>query len=178
MLAALNERSYASAELARIVRLPLSTVTHHVEELLDAGSIEIGKSEKVGNLTRNFYRAVEVPFFTDEDMAAKTPEERHEIYGLILQASMAEALASFWAGKITADPRVVMAWNWFNVDAQGREEIAAELAESWERLQTIEAESTSRRVKSGEPSVSMIVTSFGYERSRTSPQSPLRTGEG
>lgn len=178
VLAALNERSYPSAELARIVRQPLSTVTHHVEELLNAGSIEVAKTEKAGNVSRNFYRAVDVPFFNDAEMAAKTAEERHEIYGLILQASMAEALASFWAGKITSDPRVVMAWNWFNVDARGREEIATELAESWDRLRAIEVEAASRCAESGEASVSMIVTSFGYERSRSSPQPPFSaTGE-
>jgi DNA-binding transcriptional ArsR family regulator len=174
ILAALNERSYTCAELRQILGQPLSTVTHHVEELLKASAIEIGKVEHVRNIERYYYRAVSVPFFSDEEMSTKTPEERHDIYGLILQASMAEAIASFWAGKITDDPRVVMAWNWFNVDSQGREEIATELAESWERLRSIEAAAVNRRADSGEESVSMIVTSLGYERSRSSPQPPFR----
>jgi DNA-binding transcriptional ArsR family regulator len=177
VLAALNERSYSAADLAKIVHQPLSTVTHHVEELLKSGSIEVAKTQQVRNISQNFYRAVEIPFFNDEDMAAKTPEERQEIYGLILQASLAEALASFWAGKITADPRVVMAWNWFNVDEEGREEIAEELAESWLRVQQIEARSVARRAESGEEAQSIIVTTFGYERSRTSPQPPLTSGK-
>jgi hypothetical protein len=130
----------------------------------------------VRNVVQNFYRAVEIPFYTDEEMAAKTPEERQEIYGLILQASMAEALAAFWAGKITSDPRVILAWCWFNVDRQGRAEIADEQAESWERIRDIEARATSRRAESGEDAVSIIVTSFGYERSRAVAASTLTRG--
>jgi DNA-binding transcriptional ArsR family regulator len=176
VLAALNERSYSSAELSRVVRQPLSTVTHHIEELLKSGSIEVARTEKIRNIEQNFYRAVEIPFFSDEEMEAMPEMARREIYGLILQASMAEALASFWAGKITEDPRVMLAWRWFNVDAQGRAEIADEQARSWERLQEIEAASAARRSDSGEEAQSIIVTSLGYPRSRTSPTPPGTPG--
>jgi len=169
VLCVLNERSYSAQELARVVRQPLSTVTHHVEELLKSGSIEVATTKQVRNLSQNFYRAVKLPFLSDEQMEALDPEARQEIYGLILQASIAEALASFSAGKISADPRVVLAWRWFNVDAQGRKDIADEQARSWERVTEIEAESSARRAESGEEATSIIVTSFGYERSRTSP---------
>jgi hypothetical protein len=90
---------------------------------------------------------------------------------------MAEALASFWAGKITADPRAVLAWRWFNVDSQGRADIADEQARSWERIKEIEAESTTRRATSGEDAQSIIVSSLGYERSRTSPHPPNTSGK-
>jgi DNA-binding transcriptional ArsR family regulator len=174
ILATLNEGTYSPDELARRLQQPLSRVTHHIKELLDARSIEIARVDKIRNVSQNFYRAVEVPFLSDEDLAAKTPEERHEFYGLILQASMAEALAAFWAGKITNDPRVWLAWCYFNVDVQGREEIADELAESWARMIEIEARATSRRAESGEPPITMIVTTYGHERSR-SMASSLRT---
>lgn len=172
VLCVLNERSYSAQELARVVHQPLSTVTHHVEELLRSGSIEVAETRQVRNITQNFYRAVEIPFLSDEEMEAQSAETRQEIYGLILQASMAEALASFSAGKISADPRVVLAWRWFNVDAQGRRDIADEQAKSWERVTEIEAESTARRAVSEEEPTSIIVTSLGYERSRTSPIPP------
>lgn len=177
MLSILNESPRSADELARMIRQPLSKATHHIKELLDSGSIEIARVEKVRNVVQNFYRAVETPFFSDEEMAAKTPEERQEIYGLVLQASMAEALAAFWAGKITSDPRVILAWCWFNVDEQGRAEIADEQAESWERIRDIEVRATSRRAESGEDAVSIVVTSFGYERSRAVAASTLTRGK-
>jgi DNA-binding transcriptional ArsR family regulator len=166
MLSILNESTCSADELAKMIRQPLSNASHHIKELLHSRSIEIARTELVRNVNQNFYRAVEVPFFSDEEMEAKTPEERHEIYGLILQASMAEALAAFWAGKISNDPRTVMAWCWYNVDDQGREEIADEQAAHIERVRDIEARAISRSSDSGEETVSIIVTTLGYERSR------------
>jgi DNA-binding transcriptional ArsR family regulator len=171
-LCVLNERTYSAQELARVIQQPLSTVTHHVEELLKSGSIEVAETKQIRNISQNFYRAVEIPFLSDKQMEALPRDARQEIYGLILQASISEVLASFSAGKLSSDPRVVLAWRWFNVDAQGRKDIADEQARSWERVTEIEAESAARRADSGEEATSVIVTSFGYERSRTSPSPP------
>lgn len=169
VLAALNEGTRSPNELARLVGQPLSKVTHHINELVESGSIELARTEQVRNTTQHFYRAVEIPFLSDDEVRALPPKARQEITGLILQATMAESLASFWTGKMADDPRLWLSWRWFNVDAQGREEIADEQAESWARVRAIEARSTARRAKSGEEPVSIIVSSQGYERSRTSP---------
>ncbi len=166
VLTALNEGSYSAVELSRLVHQPLSTVTHHIEELLKSDSIEVATTKRVRNIEQAYYRAVEMPFFSDEDMEEMSPEARQEIYGLVLQNATAEALASLWAGKLRDDPHVWMSWRWFNVDAQGRADLAAELQRSWERVVEIEAESTGRRAESGEQATTMIVTSLGFERSR------------
>ncbi len=173
ILAALNERIYSAADLSRVLRQPLSTVTHHVEELRNSGSIEVACTKKVRNIEQNLYRSTGLPFYSDEDIAAMTPDQRQALAGLILQASMAEAMASLWAGKLKTDPRVVLAWRWFNLDGQGREDLADEQARWWERAQEIEAESASRRVESGEDVESIIVTLLAYKRSRNSPHPPL-----
>jgi DNA-binding transcriptional ArsR family regulator len=170
MLCLLNERTYTAQELSRRVRQPLSTVTHHLEELLNSNSIEVAETRRVRNFTQNLYRAILMPFFTDEEMEALSFQARQEIYGLIIQAAMAEAMASFAAGKISSDPRAVMAWKWFNVDIQGRREIAEELGRSWQRVLEIEANSDERRAASGEPATTVIVTSFNYERTRRADQ--------
>jgi len=81
---------------------------------------------------------------------------------------IAEVMAALWAGKLH-DPRVWLAWNWFNVDDQGRKDITAEQQRSWERVQEIEVESTNRRATSGEEATSIIVTQLGYQRARKGP---------
>lgn len=177
ILAALHEGPASSNELAKIVHQPLSTVSHHVDELHKSGSIEIARTEAVGNIAQNFYCVVRLPHYTDEDIAEMTADERQVLAGLILQASMAEALASLWAGKLKNDPRVMLAWNRINLDALGREELADEQTRSWERIQEIEAKATTRRVESGEAAVTYVVTSLGYERSRTSAPAPVSSGE-
>lgn len=173
ILAVLHEGPRSPSELAKLIGLRLSTITHHIDELLDDGSIELAKVKRVRNTNEHFYRAIKLPFYTDEEMWAMPYEARQVTYGLILQAAMAEALAAYWAGKISTDPRVWMSWRWFNVDAQGRDDIADEQARSWTRVQEIEAEATTRLVESGEEAVSIIVTSMGFVRSRTAPTSPL-----
>jgi hypothetical protein len=102
-----------------------------------------------------------------------TIEERQVLASIVLQAALAEALASLWAGKLHSDPRVMLAWNRIRLDSQGRNDLADEQRRSWERMMEIEAESANRRAETGEPGVSYVVTSLGYERSRTEPPEPL-----
>lgn len=172
ILAALHEGSRSPSQLARLLCMPLSTITHHVDELVDDNSIELARIEQVRNTNEHFYRAVRLPFYSDEEMWAMPQEVRQVTYGLILQSAMAEALAAYWAGKMSIDPRVWMSWCWFNVDAKGREDIADEQARSWARIQEIEIESTARRAESGEEAASIIVASMGFIRSRTAPMPP------
>ena len=175
ILAILNEAIRTPEELAHLISEPLSKVGHHIKELLDDGSIELAHIEQVRNTVKHYYRAVEVPFYSDEEVAAMPTEAKQALAGVALQAVMAEALAAFWAGKMVDDPRLWLSWRWFNVDAQGRGDIADEQARSWGRVQEIEAESTNRRAKTGEPATSIIVTSLGYMRSRSSATPPVTT---
>lgn len=176
ILAILNEGVHTAEELAHMVGQPVSKVGHHIKELLEGGSIELARIETVRNTVQHYYRAVEMPFFSDEEIAAMPPEARQATAGVILQAVMAEAMAAFWAGRMIDDPRVWLAWRWFNVDEQGRGDLADEQARHWSRCQEIEAESADRRTKTGEEATSIIVTSLGFKRCRTAstPPAPLQ----
>lgn len=174
ILCYLNEVPRSPSELAKIMGLPLSTIEHHIKELLASCSIELARVAKVRNTNEHFYRAVEIPFYTDEEMWAMPVEVRQEIYGLILQSSTAETMAAFRAGKVSNDPHVCMAWRWFNLDAQGRKDMAKENARSWERRQQIEAESVDRRAVTGEETVSVIVSLLAHERCRNLDSRPAR----
>jgi DNA-binding transcriptional ArsR family regulator len=172
VLTLLNEGTYTPNQLARLIGEPTNKVSHHIKELLEAGSIELVKTEKVRNADQHYYRAVEMPFYSDELAEKMTPQERKVTAGLTLQCMIAEAMSAFWAGKLHQDPRVWLAWRWFNVDEQGRQDIADEEQRSWERMQEIEAESTNRRAESGEEAASIIVAGMGFERERSAPRPP------
>jgi len=176
VLSILNEGTYTPDEIAEIIGEPTNNVSHHIRELLDGGSIELAKTEQVRNTTRHYYRAIKMPFFSDEEIEAMTPQQRQVTAGLILQCMTAEAMAALWAGKMRSDPQVWLTWRWFNVDAQGRMDIAAEQARSWERVREIEAESTNRRAESSEDAQSIVVASLGFERERTAPRPPPAAG--
>jgi DNA-binding transcriptional ArsR family regulator len=174
ILAALHEQAASAIELARIVRQPLSTVTHHIGALVKAGSIQVERTEKVRSVEQRFYAVPEAWFVSDEEMAEETEEERQESCRAILEAMMAEALAGFWAGKLTSDPRVFLTWTWFNVDDKGREEIADEQERSWRRLEEIEARAADRCARSGADTTSVQVSSIGFERPRNAANSPCK----
>jgi DNA-binding transcriptional ArsR family regulator len=172
VLTLLNEGVYTPDQIARILDEPLPKVAHHIRELHDAGSIELAKIEKARNADKHYYHAVEMPFYSDEEVWAMTPQQRQVSAGLILQHMVAEALAAFWAGKLRDDPRCWLAWRWFNVDAQGRQDQADEQQRSWDRMREIEAESINRCAISGEQTVSVVIANMGFERERSAPAAP------
>jgi DNA-binding transcriptional ArsR family regulator len=178
ILAALHEGPASPKELARIVHQPLSNITHHIEKLFQAGSIDIARTVPVGNITQTFYCMVKLPFYSNEDIAAMTEHERQVLAGIILQSVAAEAMASLWAGKLHSDPQVMLAWNRVRLDDQGRNDLAAEQKRSWERIMEIETEATNRRAESGDVGITYVVTSLGYERSRTEAPEPISTEKG
>ena len=169
VLSILNEGTYTPDQLARIVGEPLNKVSHHIRELHDGGSIELAYVRKARNADQHYYRAVEMPFYSDDAVWRMTPHQRQVSAGLVLQNMIAEAMSAFWAGKIRDDRRTWLAWRWFNVDRQGRQDIADEQQRSWDRMREIEAESTNRRVESSEEAKSIIVGGMSFERERTAP---------
>jgi hypothetical protein len=166
ILCLLNEAIYSASELGKLTRWPLTTIGHHIKEMLSSGSIEVARVEKVRNADQHFYRAVELPVVSDEKAVALPPEVKQEYAAVVLQAIMAESLAALRTNKLNRDPRVRMMWRWYNLDEQGRNELADEQRESWERVAEIEARSANRRAKSGEKATTLIAATLGFERSK------------
>jgi DNA-binding transcriptional ArsR family regulator len=167
ILCILNEGTHSASELSRLIRQPLTTISHHIKELVNARCIELARIEKVRNADQHFYRAIELPIVTDEEAEALPPEVKQEYAALILQTITAEGLGSLWAGKMNDDPTIRMMWRWFNLDSEGRRELADEQRESWDRIVEIEAKATNRRAESGEQPVTLIASMMSFERSRS-----------
>jgi DNA-binding transcriptional ArsR family regulator len=178
ILTALHGLQSASAkELAQIVHQPLSTVTHHVDELLDSGAIRVERTEKVRSVEQRFYCLLSPIYVDNDEWAEMAEEERQETCRSVLQSVMAEALAAFGAGKIAADLQQVTYWAWFNVDEQGRTAIAQEQLRSWRRLDEIEKEANARCAESGEEQTTIFASSLGFERVRPAAGPPPRPEE-
>jgi len=169
ILAILHERSASATELARIIRQPLSTVTHHIDELLSSGAIGVERTERVRSVEQRFY-VISPIYFSDEDMEKMPKEELQNLVRYLLQGLTVEALAAFWVDKLTSDPRLFISWGWFNVDEQGRAAIADEQARSWARLYEIEEEAAARCAETGGDPFSVTVATMSFERVRTAPR--------
>lgn len=174
--AALHEGPATASKLAHILKEPINNIDYHLKEMLEDGSIEIARSERVGNLDQHYYSVIRLPLFSDEEYAAMSRADRQTLCAIAVQAAIAEAMASLWAGKMAADPRTFLAWDRVPLDRQGREDLLDEEAASWQRKQEIEARSANRRAKSGETGTTYVITSLSYERSRNAAPDPLNEG--
>lgn len=174
ILTLLNEGTYTIRQIAELIGETRDNVKHHIKEMLDGKLIELAKAEEVGKGVKEYYyRAVTMPHYTAEDVEEMTGEALQEIVGVTITHLMAEVLASFWAGKMVEDPKHLwLGWRWFNLDAQGRDDLAEEQEHWWERAREIEAESTNRRAESGEDAKSVIGAIMGFPRERTAPDPP------
>jgi hypothetical protein len=170
ILCLLNEAIYTAAGLAARTPWALPTIRYHLKTMLRSGSIEVAKEEKVRNVTQYFYRAIELPVVSDEEAATLPPEVKQEYAAVILQAIMAESLEALRAQKLSK-PQVRMMWSWYNLDEQGRQELADEQRESWERFTEIEGRAANRRAKSGEEGKTMIAVTLGFERGNSADSS-------
>jgi DNA-binding transcriptional ArsR family regulator len=162
-LAVLAEGKRSKSELAKMTGIDLRTMSHHVDELYECGCIEDAGSIKKGNVTERFYRTVILPYITDEAYRNMTLEERRDVNGVTVQSILTETLASFRAGKMEPDEQLWLLWDALNLDVQGKEEVAEELAESYERIQAIHGRATNRLCESGETGTMSFVNFTSFE---------------
>jgi DNA-binding transcriptional ArsR family regulator len=165
VLIVLNEGIYTAGEISAIIGVPLNTLHNHLRRMLDDGSIEIAREEKKGNMVQYWYRAVETQTYTVEEFERLPHLYRQNIVGAIVQSGTAEVMAGLYAGKL-ADPRACVYWDWYNVDAMGREEADALTERYLEDLREVEVTSTNRAAVSGEETISMLLDIMFFERPR------------
>lgn len=177
VLIVLNEGTYSPTEVAEIIDEPLNSVSNHMRELADGGSIEIVDTKMRRNFSQHFYRATQIPEYSREEVEEMTVFESQITAGLIIQSFVAEIMASLWAGKMNGDPRVCLTWDRLNLDDQGREELLQDQEESRIRQLEIEQRSLVRAAESGEETISCVTSILGFERARKAPtptRSPFR----
>jgi DNA-binding transcriptional ArsR family regulator len=170
ILIVLNQGIYTTAEIADIIGEPLNRVGNHIRELLDAGSIEIADTKRRRNTHQHYLRAVHTTLFTEGEAKAMTSQERQVSAGLIIQSLVAEMMAGLWAGKMFGEPRDFLAWDLFNLDAKGRQELFDEQEDSWQRLNEIKGKAANRVAESGEDTALYVVSQLGFERALRAPK--------
>jgi len=150
-----------------------SVVDDHVKRMLEDGSIEVADMQERRGTNIYWYRAVEIPEYSQEEAEALTVTERQNIAGWVVQSGLAEVVAALWKGNL-ADPRTILSWDWYNVDARGRDDLDAENVRHLKRLREIECESINRVAKSHEETTPLLVSLSAFVRARR-PRRPGRS---
>jgi DNA-binding transcriptional ArsR family regulator len=165
-LAILAEGKQSPSQIAEILGVDTQLVNNHIRELFACGCIESAGTTTVRNATQRFYRALATPHVSDEAYRAMPVEARREVISVLIQAIVAETLASFRAGKMEADDDVALMWDCVTLDEEGRRELSAETQAHFDRILAIQAESANRLAESDEGGITTFVALTAFERSR------------
>jgi len=165
ILILLNEASYTITELSELTEISVSNVSNHIRRMYEDGSVEVARSEERRGTNIYWYRAVELPCYTTKEAEALTEMQRQVTAGLVVQSGTAEVMAALRKGTL-ADPRTILSWDWYNVDARGRDELEAENMRHIHRIREIECDAINRCAESGEETTPILISLFGFVRAR------------
>jgi DNA-binding transcriptional ArsR family regulator len=135
ILTTLNERTASPAELAREVALPVPSVSHHVDQLLEDGAIE--------RVSEHMYRAVDAASHSDDAWAALSAEQRAQITRNNVDRMVAD-LAAAAEGDGFQHRRSHQSWVPLELDERGFNEVAEVLQHALEAILAIRDESDAR----------------------------------
>jgi DNA-binding transcriptional ArsR family regulator len=165
-LSILFEQVASPKEIHQILRVPLATVSFHVSELLADGAIELVKTKPRRGAVEHYYRAKLRPEVSDEEWRALPRNSRRKFAATLLQAIIAESLASLRHGEMEADDDLHLTWMPMRLDVQGCKELADLQAEMLERFAAVKADGERRLGDDPDGTGSeRIVAILGFERS-------------
>lgn len=176
ILTVLHEGPASQKDLAAKLKLTLSNITHHINELKEAGAIEVAFSKFVGNVEQHFYRATATSTYAPEELAQMSREENQDLRQIIVQSITAELLASLRAGMLSADPYSSTAWDRVWLDQEGYRDLNENTQSFFDRTWEIAAESAERMAQSGEQGKTYIAATLAFERSRNEPNTEATVG--
>jgi DNA-binding transcriptional ArsR family regulator len=143
-LAILNERSASPKELADTLDADLSNVSYHVGQLLKFDCVEVVHREQVRGAMKTVYRASTRMLLDDEAWQKLTRETRNGISINAVGEVIERASRAIEAGTFDRRPDRHVITLKMDVDEQGWSDIASTVAEGYERLTLVEAESANR----------------------------------
>jgi DNA-binding transcriptional ArsR family regulator len=163
ILAILNERVASPNELAKGLGEGLSQVSYHVKVLNECECLELVKTEPRRGAVEHYYRATSRAFLSDRDWQQLPNVARSGLSLSLLQGLVDDAVAAVEAGTFEARNDRHLSWTPLIVDEEGWTDLAAALAETLDRVFSIQTESAARLAKKGEKGISAAVSMLGYE---------------
>jgi DNA-binding transcriptional ArsR family regulator len=176
ILLTIGERGVVSPkEIALTLGMDLKEVSYHVRSLKARGLIRLVRTEKRRGVEEHYYELTEPVLYLDDQEWAALPKQIQARFSVcLLRVLVGEALEALRAGTFNAEDchqsRVTMP-----LDAQGKREAAAVLADALERLLDIRSQCLQRvSLPSAEASpMTVFMTAF---ETATGAERPL-TGE-
>ena len=143
-LSLLAERTASPAEIAVELKENLGNVSYHVRKLWRAGAIEIVEEKPVRGAMEHFYRAVQRPFFSDEEIAESSEEDRRAFAQHIFSLVTANATTALESGTFVSRPDYHISRAPMRVDEEGWAELRDLHEETLERIMKVQEAAADR----------------------------------
>lgn len=155
-----TEAVTSPSAVASALGRPLNLVSYHTNVLLDAGFIELVRTERRRGAVTHFYRAVVRSEIDDAGWQRVPVGLRRVLVRLTMDTSWREAADALPRGGMD-DATAHVSRTLLTLDEQGRVELAAALVDTLERAADIERASRARATNDGEPQELVIM---GFRR--------------
>lgn len=163
-LVVLVDRTASPKEIAAELKENISTVSHHVKELLRMGMIELVDEKRRRGAVEHFYRAVMRPVWSTADWEALDIEERNQVSLWHMQLILADVARAFAGGTFDARSDRHATRIPLVVDEDGWEKLTKLLEDTYHSIFEIQAESAERLAEDGElESISAMASLLAFE---------------
>lgn len=163
ILMILNERVASPNEIADAIEERLPNVSYHVRALQELGCIELVDTAQRRGAIEHYYRAIVRPFFSDRDWKRLPRSGRQAISDTALQVVWEDVAAAMNAGTFDARPNRHLTHTPVVVDAEGWDELARLLEQTFGEVERIVARSEKRLRKSDDEGVPARVVLMHFE---------------
>ncbi len=124
VLTILAEQTASPVEIAPLLELSTSAVSHHVKKLVRLGMVELVEQRDVGGSYQHIYRAMVRPLINNEEWQKLSVAERRLFSVWIFQLLLVDAARSFDAELFDACPSNHLSRTTMVVDQRGFDEVA------------------------------------------------------
>ena len=159
---ALAERTMSPKELADDLGAPLSDVSYHVRVLRELKAIELVRTEPVRGAVAHYYRSVERPQISNQEIETMSPKDIISDATRIAQMSFADLGRSLDTGKLAERPEHAAIRYPMDLDEEGWAKVAGLFEGLMEDLYEAQAESDERRGPDT-PSIKSTALAFFFE---------------
>lgn len=163
ILGILNERIASPNELANELGEGLSQVSYHVKVLRDYECIELVKTEPRRGAVEHYYRATSRAFLTDRDWSRLPDSIRPGLSGDLLKLIFGDATTALQKGTLDARKDRHISRTLMIVDDRGWKDLIDVLKQARSQVEQVQAKSSGRLAKSGEPGSTVSASLMGFE---------------
>jgi hypothetical protein len=144
-------------------RTQLANISYHCRELEKAQLLTLEKERPVRGATEHFYSANSEAFFSDDEWAQLSKDEREEISPVMWQRFIAAVESAQRAGTFDARIDRMLGWGPLTLDEPGWTELASYMAGAFAGVDRIKGRSETRLTEPGAVPVRATYGLFCFE---------------